>query len=767
MKLVLPVSLASDLELRLRELAARAIVLLDADVAFIATRLLARQLAPHSRGPWRVAASSGLSFPAHEQLDRLLSGWSPSQAGGDQEGGITQQQPALLNWLDRTTQSTSHVLLPLGEDAGFFFIGRRDEPRLDDLNSDVLALLSDTAGALIEASLARTHAEARDKELHAFQEISEAITKLGSVNRVLSRICHKATALLEVEMAYVALADESQQRLRMCMSKGIRNPRWHEIGMAFGEGIGGWVADRRESIILSSPTEWGDRVVEGVRKLVDGESIHSVICVPMQTGGQVMGVLYVASRQPAHFSAQDARLLQGLADQAAIAIANSRLYDRQSREVEAHDRLTSIVLHGGDFASLAEAMHGLVQKPVALYDQHQSLLACYPPSLATDFRREVVDFKETLRSTEDEANLPIPSGGMAGMVLPPATDARVCCARAIGLAASGEEILGYVHVLQFDGTLDAHDLRLAEKAGVVLALRLMRERVEAEVEQRLRGDLLDDLLSENIQTAEAALRRSAHLGHALGGAQVILVVDIRDFGLLVTKRAWSEGQAIEARQRLFQQVTRSLEVARIDALVDLKSDRVVGLLCCPDHEGSFVEFAESLGQTLTERLATRLPQLPVLIGLGSVAANVRDIGQSYQEALLCLRVAKRLSPGPSFTTYDQLGMLGLLLDSSNPGRVAHFVEVHLGRLMEHDQRRNANLVGTLACYLDQSCNKAETARRLNMHLNTLKYRLARIVDISGLDLDDPETRFQAHIAARALLLEQAITEVPAPLSDVP
>jgi purine catabolism regulator len=76
-----------------------------------------------------------------------------------------------------------------------------------------------------------------------------------------------------------------------------------------------------------------------------------------------------------------------------------------------------------------------------------------------------------------------------------------------------------------------------------------------------------------------------------------------------------------------------------------------------------------------------------------------------------------------------------------------FHQETLGALAAHDREKGSRLVSTLDAFL-RSGNATEAAARLSLHRNSLLYRLRRIREITGLDLDDPETRFALHLALR-------------------
>jgi len=94
----------------------------------------------------------------------------------------------------------------------------------------------------------------------------------------------------------------------------------------------------------------------------------------------------------------------------------------------------------------------------------------------------------------------------------------------------------------------------------------------------------------------------------------------------------------------------------------------------------------------------------------------------------------------------ELGLTGLLAAVSDE-RLVDYSRRHLGPLIEHDSARKGALVATLRAYLETG-EQQQAAHRLRVHPNTLRYRLDRIREITGLDLEDPETRLNLSVALR-------------------
>ncbi|MHB9149204.1 MAG: helix-turn-helix domain-containing protein [Thermoleophilia bacterium] len=503
-------------------------------------------------------------------------------------------------------------------DFGLFFVGRYQKDAFDAEDRVILELAAEGAETALDSALLRASLSASKEEVTALGDVGKQVSALACPPDVLSLVCQKAATLLAADAAYVALASSDGMDFRMDTWYGIRSPRWHEITVKFGRGLGGRVGKLRSGITMGEPAEWQGSLEPAVEELIRTEGIQTVVCVPLMAGDDILGVLYAANRSAVRFTPGQGRLLQALADQAAIALANSRLYEEQRRELEVHDLLASVLLSDGDYGSVARALHGLIGNPVALYDRHLNLIAHYPNDLPERLRGEIEQLKDRVRSASGPLEVLVARlrSTRKGVLVPSLLEDGLAVSRVIAPAVAGTDLLGYVHFLEVDRAFEPADIRLAERASVLLALHVMRGRVAAEVEQRLRGSLLGDLLSDNAQTAEACVRRSAHLGYDLTGAQVVLVVDIVDFGESMRQRGWDEAKAIDLRRRLFEQVALGLRNAGVEALVDLKNDRVVGIVGCGPGDEGYARFSARIGEALLEQLERHLPDLQIVVGVG-------------------------------------------------------------------------------------------------------------------------------------------------------
>ncbi|REK86132.1 PucR family transcriptional regulator, partial [Streptomyces inhibens] len=94
-------------------------------------------------------------------------------------------------------------------------------------------------------------------------------------------------------------------------------------------------------------------------------------------------------------------------------------------------------------------------------------------------------------------------------------------------------------------------------------------------------------------------------------------------------------------------------------------------------------------------------------------------------------------------------LLWRMREHGEQGVLTDFVERAIGPLLAHDRSARQPLLPTLEAYLASAGRKAETARDLNVNRQTLYDRLARIAQLLGTDLDDPQTVLGLRLALRA------------------
>lgn len=281
-------------------------------------------------------------------------------------------------------------------------------------------------------------------------------------------------------------------------------------------------------------------------------------------------------------------------------------------------------------------------------------------------------------------------------------------------------VLGVVLLHDPNRAADRLDIVALEHAATVLALEFAHQRVLAETELRLRRDLVEDLLAGTDN--ESACLRAEALGHNLYVPHTVTVLH------------WQRGVSGDA---IATAARRWATNARMHSLA-VRQPTMTVLLTDGVPEPS----------SLYRAIAADVRCEAGSIGIGSEAATPSELPRSFAEAQRALQVQKESMSPYGGRRFEDLGLYRILDRASDRPEVHDFVMEWLGPLLSYDRKKNADLVMTLAQYLDCGGNYDATAESLTIHRSTLRYRLGRIRDISGRDLQDVEDRLNLHIATR-------------------
>ncbi len=154
---------------------------------------------------------------------------------------------------------------------------------------------------------------------------------------------------------------------------------------------------------------------------------------------------------------------------------------------------------------------------------------------------------------------------------------------------------------------------------------------------------------------------------------------------------------------------------------------------------------------IVERLRELNPQGKIHIGIGSTRSSLPEWLQSQQQAWESLRVNRKWGTS-AVTHFEDLGLYQFLSSLRTFPETEHFVQTTLKDVQEYDATHHAELLDTLNAYFVCHGNISQTAALLQVHRNTLTYRLNRITEIMYIDLDDPDVRFGLQLALKLLNL---------------
>ena len=300
---------------------------------------------------------------------------------------------------------------------------------------------------------------------------------------------------------------------------------------------------------------------------------------------------------------------------------------------------------------------------------------------------------------------------------------------------SSDGVTGYICLLSAeDEPAEMDRLALGHAAGAC-AIEMAREMAIMQTRDRLLPNFWEDLLHGGPGSEEAIISRAKRLGCDLTVPNAVVVLrPHRTDSLSVRLQPLTEALGEEMGPRgagLFPQ----------------ERDKTMVLLHPVSPEAA-PQSLKDLGRSIAEKLASQGSGLLVSAGIGRLHPGIDGIRKAHQEAQQALTLGERLFGKGHVAYFGELGVYRLLLGLLGTAELDTFYQETLGALEEYDHKRSGELIPTLEAYFNCQGSTSEAARVLYVHRNTLLYRLKRIQEILGQDLEDPHTRLALTLALR-------------------
>lgn len=389
----------------------------------------------------------------------------------------------------------------------------------------------------------------------------------------------------------------------------------------------------------------------------------------------------------------------------------------------------------GDLFALANAVAAMVGGPVTIEDPQSRVLAFSSLDEPIDqYRREAIlnrrvpekwikQFHDAgvfrqLWSTDEVVEVTLPVRGYRR--------------RLVIAVRAGSEVLGSIWVAESKKPLDDEAEAALRAAAPLAALHLIRHRSGEDLERRMRGDLLRSLLEG---------RGSVEVLASKLGLQAKFPFTVVSFEL----QTKDDAELALQRERAVDLVSVYCESFRRPATC-LYIERTIYALLPTSKRSGVLRLVEGIVGQAEAALGVGLH-----IGVGSTVSHLREVARSRSEADRMLRVLAGNTKGLTIADVEDLGAHTILLDLQDLASERPDVRSgKLGRLIEHDAAHGTSYVPTLQAYLEAFGDIRKVATDMNVHPNTVKYRIGRLVELSGLDLTDGTERLVIELALRTL-----------------
>ena len=398
------------------------------------------------------------------------------------------------------------------------------------------------------------------------------------------------------------------------------------------------------------------------------------------------------------------------------------------RAIEIQRQLTRLAAENRDLNSLLQIMARATAKPIVVHDDAGVLMAQVYPNMARRSGSRGLMQSLPYGAFQNWLTRDAP-GGEGGIVSSPLGYTTVLKVE--------KRVAGYLSLVSSNDHLDDFDRLVLTYGADVCAIELAKNRAIAFAVEQTRGDWVQMWLSGTPADDDMMTTRAQQAGF---DAHTLCLV-------AVFRAATSTGNPLPL-EALIPLVRDDMTRRQLNGAVGQYVDVIVALY--PLVDNSQTGRLRDMIEEVRDQLALRAPSGLVAVGISRPTQGLTALRDAYREAKDALSIAHELGDVEQTTYYGDLKLYQLLLalKEHNLEHLSQFYEATLGPLVEHDERKQSDLLRTLNGFFQANGNLAKAAQDLDVHRNTLVYRLERISELTELDLDDADNRLILHLALK-------------------
>ena len=435
------------------------------------------------------------------------------------------------------------------------------------------------------------------------------------------------------------------------------------------------------------------------------------------------------------------------------------------RSIGIHTQFIQTVLRGGGMPDIAATLSEQISAPVAVIDSRWTILASVGslahacPNLDIDWS-DLVAILESAEAGKGQFQIGSEKWDLASDItrihIKPASEDSQVPPHSLITAPIGSEESGYGRLLIMEvegrpfGDMDAIAIGHAVTTVTLEALRL---KTAEDVERRFRVNFWDDLVHQRFESQMDAINKAKAFGVDLTCPNIVITISpdpAMHHGNGATLLPGPEFVRLQddivlAISKLsLSQASRPLVAfpyrQGVSVILPWKGDRENVLSARTEAIRTATELHNYLGKEFSPKT--------VSVGIGRYYRDPMAIAMSYREASQSVILGRSIFGPSSLTHFDSIGIYRIMLHGANHVELKDFMSYQLGMIEAYDSGHDTDLLTTLEIYLKEGCNAKATADKLFLHVNTVKYRLGRIQHLAGIDLQDPETRFNLGLALK-------------------
>ncbi|MBI0581285.1 helix-turn-helix domain-containing protein [Neobacillus cucumis] len=590
----------------------------------------------------------------------------------------------------------------------------------------------------------------RDHEWKMVMETTRSINSSINTDEVLTNIVRNAIKVIPAaDAGYLQLFDEERERLVIRAAVGFNEhinlfqPKNGEsiTGMTFLDGKTRIYHSRKEILASMSEQKISEENYHHIMSSSNDHFLKGGICVAVSVGEKRIGVMMVHQFfTEGGLTNRDIDLLQGFADQAAIAIQNAALFTEiknniavltelseqlteknalLNKRTQVHETLTQISLKNKGVNTIISELGNMMESPIAFYD-------CTEDEFFCSYRSQRYIFNE-----DEIKKIILPNQG------PRYTEVQCTENGSYYLYPihNGTAFLGCL-IVAATNPLSKMDIVTIEQGGAILSLELVKKHTLTDIYYKKTHEYFTAIIKNT--NPDSLYEHAKDLGLIPSSYLCVALFEIKTYPDL---------QLLEANiHRLVSFIKKGFPEHHL--LIYGFHNKVI-LLISTDHPAPQANITERLANLI--RIWGNKDGLEVSVGIGSTYKGIEYISRSYDEAEKALAYLANRNE-QKMIHYENIGVNRLFIHQQ-PQEIERFLEETFAQLLS--EKNHHELEQTLLTYIQLNKSAIETAKKLHIHINTLYKRLKRIEELLNVDFNNPEDNLKIQLACHLRNFVQA------------
>jgi sugar diacid utilization regulator len=325
-----------------------------------------------------------------------------------------------------------------------------------------------------------------------------------------------------------------------------------------------------------------------------------------------------------------------------------------------------------------------------------------------------------------------------------------------------QEVCGYISLYKEGLKFDESEIDFLERSATICALQMLNERTVIQTEERMKGELLEQLFEKNTD-ASPILKKLSYLGYNLNQPHYVMIVEFDENGISPELMMPDDDRFTKLKNYVLQYLDREethyncrfIKLEKINKLIILVPHQFIHY-----QKSDMKKFGKQCQSILAKEKEGR--NVSIYIGISQVCENVNDFYKKFREAKKAIEFSKvkmhvsKESKNHILTSAEDLGPILMLLDARKPDELLDYAHQSLGIIKSYDEKNASELLLTLFYYIENECNLHKTSRLLNVSISGMRYRMQRIQELTDLDLSKSSTRFELQLALQIYVVYEIL-----------